>query len=937
MRFSFKSLLTLYFIAGTLSAAAQIAFTNETRQYKKHFSTRSVMPGAVVDMDGDLTDDLVILNKGKVLKWMKSDGINFGLTLQDTMIITNAREWSMTAGDLNNDGITEILTAGEAGPIQIITLKDGSLSKSSVQSGVYAQASNTIDINNDGWLDYFVCNDRGHSRIYINDKSGKLVPTQVIDFSENDPTDGSGNYGSEWIDINGDRLPDLYISKCRAGVNDASDPRRINRLYINMGNGRFENQSRIFGMDWGTQTWVTAFGDLDNDGDPDAFMINHYTPHMLFENVEGRYFREVPLPEAMNSFGFQAVIRDLDNDGFQDILMTGVEGSLALQNEGNWKFNMVREPLGPGKVLSFAMGDLNDDGFLDVHAHVGKPINEPGVKDDELWLNAGNQNHYVAFVLHGSKSNASGIGSLVTLYTVQGKQVRNVKGGESYGIFNSFRQHFGLGKTTLIDSVSVEWPSGIRDVYRQLASGNTYLIQEGLCMTQHTALYPEEQIYANTPVTLTALHGYTSYTWNTGQKTINTDVVPGTYHVTMTDAKGCKTISKPVKVVSGCFMEAMSLLNEDASLKLCNGDNIMLQAAPAASYIWNDGQNGSSIQVSEPGMYTVRATDYCGTTLSDTVRVAIVQPEWQVTGDTVQEGQRAMLISDRPDTKWYLQAGDAEPFFTGDTLITEELKEPATYYTSVSEILQSRNSRLGELSFPQTNEYGANTTSGGLIFKVDNDCMLHSVRIKTDMPGDRRITIRDIDGRTVFAKTYYLEAGENRLVLDADLSPSPRYTIATDEGTNELNFGHKGPRLVRTFNNTRYPYEIENVLTILSSTLGAVYYYYFYDWEVVYDIRECVSDKKEVIARVTKTSHSDEIPSGPTPQISIAPNPSSGAAVVVADTEIRIIRVINAQGIECLRVRNAGVSATLNDLLPGVYFIEVTLDAGTYLRKFVVE
>jgi hypothetical protein len=937
MRFSFKILLPLYFVVSALSAAAQIGFTNETRQYKKQLPTRSVMPGAVVDMDGDLTDDLVILDKGRVLKWVKSDGMHFGLTLQDTMIITNAREWSMTAGDLNNDGIPEILTAGEAGPVQIVSVKDGSLSKSSVQSGVYAQASNTIDINNDGWLDYFVCNDRGHSRIYINDKSGKLVPTQVIDFSENDPTDGSGNYGSEWIDINGDRLPDLYISKCRAGVNDASDPRRINRLYINMGNGRFENQSRIFGMDWGTQTWVTAFGDLDNDGDPDAFMINHYAPHTLFENVEGRFFREVPLPEVMNSFGFQAVIRDLDNDGLQDILMTGVEGSLALHNKGSWKFGMVREPLGPGKVLSFSMGDLNDDGFLDVHAHVGKPINEPGVKDDELWLNAGNQNHYVAFVLQGKKSNASGIGSLITVYTEQGKQVRCVKGGESYGIFNSFKQHFGLGKTTLIDSVSVEWPSGIRDVYSKLASGNTYLIQEGLCMTPHTALYPEAQIYANTPVTLKALPGYTSYTWNNGQKTINTDVAPGTYHVTMTDAQGCKTISKPVKVVSGCFTASISLLNEDASLKLCDGENIKLQAAPAASYIWNDGQNGSSIQVNEPGLYTVRATDYCGTTLYDTVQVVIVRPEWQVTGDTVQEGQRAMLISDRPDTRWYLRAADAAPFYTGDTLITEILKEPATYYTSVSEILQSRDRRTGELSFPQTNEYGANTTSGGLIFKVDNDCMLHAVRVKTDISGERRITIRDIDGRTVFAKTYYLEAGENRLVLDAVLSPSTRYTIATDEGTNELNFGHKGPRLVRTFNNTRYPYEIENVLTILSSTLGAVYYYYFYDWEVVFDIRECGGEKKEVIAWVTKTSHSDEISADKAIQIGIAPNPSSGEAVVTAGTDIRMIRVLNAQGMECLKFRNAGVSATLSALLPGVYVIEVTLDSGVHLRKFIVE
>ncbi|MBL0100231.1 MAG: hypothetical protein IPP49_09455 [Saprospiraceae bacterium] len=50
---------------------------------------------------------------------------------------------------------------------------------------------------------------------------------------------------------------------------------------------------------------VTAFGEVDNDGDQDAFVVNHYGPHALMEKYRWTVFREIPLSETLMSFGFQ--------------------------------------------------------------------------------------------------------------------------------------------------------------------------------------------------------------------------------------------------------------------------------------------------------------------------------------------------------------------------------------------------------------------------------------------------------------------------------------------------------------------------------------------------------------------------------------------------------------------------------------------------------
>ena len=928
------SIFALIFI--TQTGIGQPVFKNKTKQFKKDIPTRSVMPGAMLDIDGDLVDDIVLVDKGIWLKAIQSYGRQFNLHLIDSLKVSSNPEWTITAGDMNNDGKPEMITSGLYNLISINTFSNNKFTKKAFQSGIYAQASNTVDINNDGWLDYFVCNDDGPSSIYINDKTGNLLLTNVIDFMKNDSTDGSGNYGSEWVDVNGDLLPDLCISKCRAGVNNPADLRRINRLYINNGNGTFTERAGEFRLNSGEQSWVTAFGDIDNDGDQDAFVVNHYAPHMLMENVDGKFFKEVPLPELMQSFGFQSVMRDFDNDGYPDIIIAGVEGVTYLQNKGNKKFEIFKNIIGPNTPRSLTVGDLDDDGFLDIHAHISEPINEIGVKDDELWLNEGNENNFIKINLEGKSSNRSGIGAQIEIYGVWGKQVRYVKGGESYGIFNSLQQHFGIGAATVMDSIVIRWPSGVVDKYLLPEANNTYLAQEGKCLSKSIDLYAEEQILTSAPILLEAVGQFDTYLWNNGSATRQVQITKqGKYHVTMTDAEGCKTISKPVSVISGCFTSDVKLIRENALVKLCAGEEIEISAVNAASYSWSNGSTTKFTSTDQTQKIILTAIDYCGNTKSDSISIEFYNIDFEVKGDTVIAGEKAILISDNDATVWYTNQNLVTPIFTGDTLITEILTNTADYFARVTEIIDKKIKNVGQKEFPLDNLYGGNGTVGGIIFSVERPCVLYSVKVNTDLAGVRKIIIKDTENNVIFSKEIYIDAGIHSLILNAVLNPGSQYNLTTDEGVNVSNFGYKSPRLVRTFNNTGYPYGIDNVVTLLSSPFGAIYYYYFYDWEVHFDIVSCDSEVKEVIAFVEMDSgaedQEEEMP------ISIYPNPTTDKINIKLNENINLLyaEIMDIQGKKISKTEKNNTLIDFSGFSDGLYILNVYTDAKLFSFKII--
>ncbi len=444
-----------------------VSFTDNTNLLPS--ANYSGVSMSVVDMNGDGKDDIVRYNDAKFLNIVYQQGINQNFTSINFGNVSNVRQWSNTIADVDQDGYNDILTGGFYDDIKLI-YNNNALSYNSTtlpNSNIFIQGSNFADIDNDGWVDIFACHDDAENPKFRNNGDGTFTNTPSLLNTTTTPTsDNSGNYASIWTDYDNDGDLDLYISKCRGGANSSSDPRRINMLFQNDGNNNYTEVADAANLKNGAQTWLTDFADIDNDGDLDCIIINHYENSNLMLNNGDGTFSDITtgsgLLPALNGSdrGIQGIFRDFNNDGFVDLLVSGTEHFL-FYNNGDRTFTLAPNPFNSNDIESFALGDLNHDGFIDVYAGYAQLFNSPTTIQDRMFLNNGNTNHFFSVNLQGVQSNINGIGARVELYGAWGQQIREVRSGEGYGIMNSFTQHFGIGANTSITKVVVKWPSGI--------------------------------------------------------------------------------------------------------------------------------------------------------------------------------------------------------------------------------------------------------------------------------------------------------------------------------------------------------------------------------------------------------------------------------------------------------------------------------------------
>lgn len=217
--------------------------------------------------------------------------------------------------------------------------------------------------------------------------------------------------GSAWGDYDNDGLLDLFVTGMEMG----------NRLYHNNGNGVFTNVTSGDMLapptDGGSR--ACAWGDCDNDGYLDLFVTSYNAPNRLFHN---------------------------NGDGTFTQIIGGV-----FDNEAN---SGIR-----GNACGWA--DYDNDGFLDL---LVTRAGDNGPVSNLLYHNNGNTNAWLEVKLVGSASNRSAIGAKVHVHaTIGGKtfwQLREISSGGARWI-QPLVAHFGLGDATNVDTLRIEWPSGI--------------------------------------------------------------------------------------------------------------------------------------------------------------------------------------------------------------------------------------------------------------------------------------------------------------------------------------------------------------------------------------------------------------------------------------------------------------------------------------------
>ena len=856
MRFLFTILIAGLTWSGVF---AQVSFdaSNQLIQDQKIRSTLSI---GISDMNGDYKDDIVFLDRGKnlIVGYQNAPGQAFTMVGSGTILQNPA--WALSLGDLDNDGVSEIFTCGinTFGNV-FIASGNGHYSFSQLLYGLtFPQNSNMADIDNDGWLDLFVCDERASNDLFLNDQTGRMVYTDYIDMHTVPESDNSGNYGSEWVDFDDDRDLDLFITKCKPAITEPNDPLRLNVLFENDGSNHYSEQAEKYGLKNGAQSWTGSFGDLDNDGDLDCFVSNHDTTHVIYRNLENTYFQDVSqelIPPIWSS-SIQAALRDFDNNGYVDILVTGDKDYL-FWNMGAEGWRVESNLFGGQSAFTFATGDLNDDGFLDVIASYGL-LNTTGNYDDVVWLNQTNDYHFLKFSFFGESSNRKGVGTKIKVYSPLGIQTRDVRVGESYGTTNSGNLHIGLGQLDRVDSLIVFWPSGTIDRYYDLAADQHFLAHEGKCLMPFMDIVPDadpvlcagESLYLSLPESMEEYH------WSTGDLTeeIRIDKAANV-QVWGFDALGCARYSNILEVAYDPDETPVLQFNEGGAIN-CVGSTVKLSSTPANGYAWSTGEETMSILIQEPGTYTVTVTGHCREFESEATDVDFfyVDPPILVTDTVLLQAPAALDLEASGDAVyWFANPFDGEVLDSG-ILHTGIIDRDTAFYVANFKTHQAAVQRVGMQEHEGTPLGGA-TLNSGLMFNVWDHLYLETVKVITEIPGERTIELRKIDPengseRLLISKEVFIPSGTQRLELGWSIEPGLAYILTTNADSNLVHFGQKSPGLYRANAGVSFPYAIDGLIEITTSLHGTSYYYYFFDWEVRPLSISCFSERIPLVIQM---------------------------------------------------------------------------------------
>ena len=890
------------------SSAQEVYFTNLSR-YLKVVSGTIGHAKCGADLNGDGLDDITRVSKKGIYLDLQQKNGKFR---QHFFPLANLNPpvWSTCAGDINNDGVNDLFFGGESR----LTFLKSSLNNAPyflrqvMSQDIFPQRNNFFDIDNDGDLDGFVCNDVGKPLVFKNDGHGNMEADQnMISLS---PL--AGNYSSIWTDYNNDGFTDLYITKCFANTT-LGDPRRINLLYHNNGNGTFTEKAKLAGMDDGAQSWSTAFEDFDNDGDFDAFIINHDIANRLYRNNGNETFTDVIQAsgiDALDLGAWENTTGDFNNDGFIDII-SELKNNLYL-NKGDLTFTGQNLPFSPG-----AIGDFNNDGFLDATYR------------NELWINNGNNNHWVKIHLHGIQSNRNGIGARIEIFGPWGKQIRELRSGQSYSPMNTLDVHFGLGANKIIDKLIVRWPSGTITEMYNLRADSTYTIPEAACIIEplNITLQGDSTLCPDQTTLLLAPQGFNNYLWSNGSTSPSLLVdQPGFYNVIYTNDTLCKGISPLIEISkSDGLRPEITLLEGDTYA--CEGQGITLHSSAGPLSNWSTGAvHLTDLSVMESGAYWISIDSVCGPgkLVSDTINIDILPlPLPKLESIAYLSNDSVLVKLNGENCLWYNGWGDVIDT-SCDKIFYPVIKDTAFYVSSThnysGKIFTSGKEDTSGFSFPFPQNVGLHFTLYRPITLLSLDMYLFSLQDA----GERTIQLLDEKGQVVKQLMVNLKDLKNTVYPNFHIGRGS-YSLHCSESYQLMTAGA-----------IDYPFSIGTSGSIDSCDVGLNFYPYFYNWQIREEDVACSSELLRIDLKpssIETINTSLEIELFPIPANDLLTikrkNNNTTFAYTIYAMDGRILQTSD-------QIYTKDDSIDISALENGLYFISIQLDASFVVRKFIV-
>ena len=327
---------------------------------------------------------------------------------------------------------------------------DGTFDEVSAALGINSRrwtlAVGAADLSGTGHPDLFFANDYGISQLFVN-RDGK-------NFVEVGREAGVARTPKSGMNVAfGDVFNDGRLSVYKTNISEPGVLVQANDLWVPKkasGTFEYEDLASSLGVDLGGWSWGAQFGDLNNDGTLDLYLVNGY----VSAGERTSYWYDF----AQIAVGHSAIISDAKNwPAMNGRSLSGYQRKHVWVNDGLGRFTDVAPVVGvtdlyDGRAVAFA--DLGNRGALDVIVAnqrgpllVYRNTVQPG-------------RHWVDVQLEGRVSNRSAIGARVELHWNNKIQVQEVSGGSGFSAQNQRRLHFGLGASASVDQVVIRWPSG---------------------------------------------------------------------------------------------------------------------------------------------------------------------------------------------------------------------------------------------------------------------------------------------------------------------------------------------------------------------------------------------------------------------------------------------------------------------------------------------
>lgn len=342
------------------------------------------------------------------------------------------------------------------------------------------------DINNDGWLDFALSIWRGGQLLFLNNTDGTF--TNITDSSGV----GESNFycwQPVFHDFNGDGWIDLFQAV------DFED----NHLWLNQHDNTFVDVAAEVGVNSSFNEMGVALGDYDNDGDMDIYITNfanevrgEWRHSVFFQNnsVGGRLaFAEVSEAYGMDDtgWGWGCTFEDFDRDTLVDLaVVNGFDRHGNLHDPSRFFINLGGTPdwfADVSDAVGFAdtdistaliAADFDRDGDLDLAQTCGlggpfRVLYNTLTGDDAA-------SHYLVVQPRMDGPNHFAIGAIVRATVGSTSMMRQITAGQSTQGQQPAESYFGLGKATIVDTLTIQWPDGQSTMLENVAADQVLIV-----------------------------------------------------------------------------------------------------------------------------------------------------------------------------------------------------------------------------------------------------------------------------------------------------------------------------------------------------------------------------------------------------------------------------------------------------------------------------